>query len=82
MEPIHAAQLASIGASRVKTMDETPIKAARAGPGKMHTGYFWPLYREQDEASLLRLNWTSLSRSVTPRCSRFEHGALAHRVAA
>ena len=40
LEPIHAAQLESIRASRVKTMDETPIKAARAGPGKMHTGYF------------------------------------------
>ncbi|MFM9883540.1 MAG: IS66 family transposase, partial [Burkholderiales bacterium] len=56
LEPIHAAQLESIRASRVKTMDETPIKAARAGPGKMHTGYFWPLYGEQDEVSFLYCN--------------------------
>ena len=36
-------------ASRVKAMDETPIKAGRAGHGKMHTGYFWPVYGEHDE---------------------------------
>jgi transposase len=56
LEPIHAAQLASIRLSRVKTMDETPIKAARAGPGKMHTGYFWPVHGEHDEVSFLYCN--------------------------
>ena len=40
LEPIHAAQLESIRASRVKSMDETPIKAGRAGPGKMKAAYF------------------------------------------
>ena len=30
--------------NRVKAMDETPIKAGRSGHGKMHTGYFWPIY--------------------------------------
>ena len=30
-------------------MDETPIKAGRAGPGKMKGGYFWPVYGERDE---------------------------------
>jgi Transposase IS66 family len=30
-------------------MDETPIKAGRSGHGKMHTGYFWPIYGEHDE---------------------------------
>jgi hypothetical protein len=35
--------------SRVKAMDETPIKAGRAGAGKMHAGYFWPVYGERDE---------------------------------
>ena len=49
LEPIYAAQLASIRASRVKAMDETPIKAGRAGPGKMKGGYFWPIYGELDE---------------------------------
>ena len=49
LEPIHAAQFASIRASRVKAMDETPIKAGRSGHGKMKTGYFWPVYGERDE---------------------------------
>ncbi|TAL89567.1 MAG: IS66 family transposase [Candidimonas sp.] len=49
LEPIYEAQLDSIRASRVKAMDETPIKAGRAGPGKMKTTYFWPIYGERDE---------------------------------
>ena len=49
LAPIYEAQLASIRASRVKSMDETPIKAGRAGHGKMRTGYFWPIYGERDE---------------------------------
>jgi transposase len=53
LEPIHEAQLDSIRASRVKTMDETPIKAGRAGPGKMKKAYFWPVYGELDEICFL-----------------------------
>lgn len=49
LEPIHDAQLASIRHSRVKAMDETPIKAGRDGPGKMKAAYFWPVYGEHDE---------------------------------
>jgi transposase len=49
LAPIYEAQWASIRQSRVKAMDETPIKAGRAGHGKMHTGYFWPVYGERDE---------------------------------
>ena len=49
LEPIYKAQLASICASRVKAMDEVPIKAGRAGPGKMNAAYFWPIYGEHDE---------------------------------
>jgi transposase len=49
LAPIYEAQLASIRSSRVIAMDETPIKAARAGPGKMKTGYFWPIYGQGDE---------------------------------
>ena len=30
-------------------MDETPIKAGRAGPGKMKQAYLWPIYGEHDE---------------------------------
>jgi transposase len=49
LEPIYQAQFGSVHASRVKTMDETPIKAGRSGHGKMQTGYFWPVYGEEDE---------------------------------
>jgi len=49
LAPIYAAQFASIRSSRVKAMDETPIKAGRAGHGKLQTGYFWPVYGELDE---------------------------------
>lgn len=49
LEPVYAAQLASIRDSRVIAMDETPIKAGRSGHGKMKTGYFWPVYGERDE---------------------------------
>lgn len=49
LEAIYDAQLDSIRASRVLAMDETPIKAGRAGPGKLKAGYFWPVYGEQDE---------------------------------
>ena len=49
LEPIYDAQLASIRESRVKAMDETPIKAGRAGPGKLKAAYFWPVYGELDE---------------------------------
>ena len=49
LEPIYDAQLESIRRSRVKAVDETPIKAGRAGPGKMKAGYFWPVYGELGE---------------------------------
>ena len=52
--PVYEAQLRSILASKVLAMDETPIKAGRKkrpAPqrGKMQTGYYWPLYGDQDE---------------------------------
>jgi transposase len=49
LEPIYDAQLESIRASRVKAMDETPIKAGRSERGKMRTAYFWPVYGGHDE---------------------------------
>lgn len=49
LEPIYDAQLESIRNSRVKAMDEVPIKAGRASPGKMKTTYFWPIYGQLDE---------------------------------
>jgi transposase len=49
LKPIYEAQLGSVCASRVKAMDEVPVKAGRAAPGKMNAGYFWPIYGEHDE---------------------------------
>lgn len=49
LEPIYEAQFASIRTSRVKAMDETPIKAGRGEPGKLKTAYFWPVYGQLDE---------------------------------
>ncbi|HXG19796.1 MAG TPA: IS66 family transposase [Methylomirabilota bacterium] len=49
LEPIYYAQLSSILQSQVLAMDETPIKAGRQRKGKLHTGYFWPVYGDQDE---------------------------------
>jgi transposase len=49
LEPIYDAQFDSIRASRVKAMDETPIKAGRKERGKMKIAYFWPVYGEHNE---------------------------------
>jgi transposase len=51
LEPIYYALLSSILHSQVLTMDETPIKAGHKRKGKLETGYFWPLYGEQDEVA-------------------------------
>ncbi|MBW8067784.1 MAG: IS66 family transposase [Ferrovum sp.] len=53
LNPIHDAQLESIRRSRVKAMDETPIKAGRTGTGQMKTGYFWPVFGEHQEICFL-----------------------------
>jgi transposase len=49
LEPIYYALLSSILQSGVLLMDETPVKAGRREKGKLHTGYFWPIYGDQDE---------------------------------
>ena len=49
LEPIYYALLSSILQSKVLAMDETPIKAGRRGKGQLHTGYFWPVYGDQEE---------------------------------
>jgi transposase len=49
LEPIYHALLSSILQSKVLAMDETPIKAGRHEHGKLHTGYFWPVYGDQEE---------------------------------
>jgi transposase len=49
LEPIVESQFESALLSRVLAMDETPIRAGIKSPGKMKTGYFWPLYGDRDE---------------------------------
>ncbi len=49
LAPIVAAQLVLIRSCRIKAMDETPIKAGRQGPGKLHQGYFWPIWGDTDD---------------------------------
>lgn len=49
LRPIVAAQLKNVLQSKVLAMDETPIKAGKAGKGKMKQGWFWPLYGDRDE---------------------------------
>ena len=51
LEPIYYALVSSILQSAVLTMDETPLKAGRRVKGKLHTGYFWPVYGDQDEVA-------------------------------
>ena len=55
LEPIADAQLDNVLLSRVLAMDETPIKAAlsRARKGRMHQGYYWPVYGDQDEVCFI-----------------------------
>jgi len=51
LEPIYYALLSSILQSGRLVMDETPLKAGRREKGKLHTGYLWPIYGDQDEVA-------------------------------
>jgi len=48
-EPIYYALLSLILQSWLVLMDETPLKAGRREKGKLHRGYLWPIYGDQDE---------------------------------
>ena len=56
LAPVAQAQLEHVCSSQVLAMDETYMKAGRKGPGKMHQGYFWPLYGDGDEVSFTFAN--------------------------
>ena len=49
--PIVDAQRDSVLRSRVLAMDETPTKAGKSKKrkGKMHQGYYWPIFGDRDE---------------------------------
>ena len=49
LQPIYLALLRHILQSKTLAMDETPVKAGRAGKGKMRTAWYWPIYGEADE---------------------------------
>lgn len=49
LEPIVKAQLDHVLQSKVLAMDETPIKAGLAKPGKFKSAWFWPIYGDADE---------------------------------
>jgi transposase len=51
LEPIYDAQLRNILRSKHLAIDETPVKAGRAKKGKMHIGWYWPIYGEDDEVA-------------------------------
>lgn len=51
LEPIHDAQLRNILRSKHLAIDETPVKAGRANKGKMHVGWYWPIYGDLDEVA-------------------------------
>ena len=53
LKPVYESLLQSILASKLLLMEETAIKAGHRrtsnGSGKMKTGFFWPVYGDQDE---------------------------------
>ncbi len=50
LAPVYAAQLRHVLLSKTLAMDETPVKAGRDhDKGRMKTGWYWPLYGEDDE---------------------------------
>lgn len=61
LEPIYQATVASVLASQVLAIDETPIKVGQEKKGKMHRGYMWVLYGDQDEALFLYSNTRAMS---------------------
>lgn len=49
LRPIYDAQWQHVLQSKVLAMDETPIKAGKAGKGKMKATWYWPIYGQDDE---------------------------------
>lgn len=51
LEPIVEAQWRHVLTSKVLAMDETPTKVGKSKTkkGRMHQGYFWPIYGDSDE---------------------------------
>ncbi|WP_455289703.1 IS66 family transposase [Cupriavidus necator] len=76
LEPVYDAQLGSIRASRVKAMDEVPIKAGRASPGKMKTSYFFGRSTANATRFASRIRQAALA-SMCATCSDCRHRKTA-----
>ena len=81
LRPIEQAQWRHVLQSKVLAMDETPIKAGRAGPGKLHTGWYWPIYGEADEVCFT-YSGTRSTRHVEEQLQGFEGVLLSDGYAA
>lgn len=49
LEPVFDALFRSVLLSKILAMDETPIKYGRKNKGKMNTGYYWPIFGDNNE---------------------------------
>lgn len=70
LEPIYRAVLASVLTSLVLAMDETPLKAGREKKGKLHKGFIWALFGDQDEVLFL-YSPTRARSAVEPHVKEF-----------
>ena len=61
LRPIYEAQLAHILLSKILAIDETYIKAGKAGKGKLQQAYFWPIFGDANEVCFT----FSLTRGAT-----------------
>lgn len=58
-------------------MDETPIKAARAGPGKLKQSWFWPLYGDKHEVNFTFSTSRGRRHVEKTLCTRFSGTLLS-----
>ena len=81
LRPIFDAQWQHISQSKVLAMDETPIKAGKAGKGKLKASWYWPVYGQEDE---ICFTWSSSRGSghVTQQLGDFEGTLLSDGYAA
>jgi transposase len=70
LEPIYLAVLASVLTSEVLALDETPLKAGQEKKGKLHRGYIWALYGDEDEVLFL-YSPTRASAAIEPHIKSF-----------
>jgi transposase len=81
LRPIHDAQWQHVLQSKVLAMDETPIKAGKAGKGKLKATWYWPVYGQDDE---ICFTWSSSRGSghVKQQLGDFEGTLLSDGYAA